>query len=65
MVRGDLVLLAEGDRVPGNAALVSANNLQVDESLLTGEAVLVNKKTSVMIGLVTVALKSQQKYFLQ
>ena len=43
VVRGDLLLLGEGDRVPADGAAVSANELQVDESLLTGEAVPVSK----------------------
>jgi Ca2+-transporting ATPase len=43
VVRGDLVILAEGDRVPADAALIEANELQTDESLLTGEAVPVRK----------------------
>jgi len=44
VVRGDLVVLAEGDRVPADGVLVDGSNLQVDESLLTGEALPVRKK---------------------
>jgi Ca2+-transporting ATPase len=43
VVRGDLVLLAEGDRVPADARLIQATDMQVDESLLTGESVPVRK----------------------
>ncbi len=43
VVRGDLVLLAEGDRVPADGFLRVARDLQADESLLTGEAVPVRK----------------------
>jgi len=43
LVRGDLVLLAEGDRVPADIALLTASNLTVDESMLTGESVPVVK----------------------
>ena len=43
VVRGDWVVLAEGDRVPADGTLVSGSGLQVDESLLTGEAVPVSK----------------------
>ncbi|HET7679795.1 MAG TPA: cation-translocating P-type ATPase [Xanthobacteraceae bacterium] len=46
VVRGDLVVLNEGDRVPADATLVSSLNLEVDESLLTGEAVPVRKTSS-------------------
>ncbi len=43
VVRGDMVLLAEGDRVPADATLLWSLNLSVDESLLTGESVPVRK----------------------
>jgi Ca2+-transporting ATPase len=43
LVRGDLMLLAEGDRVGADAELLTAGELQVDESLLTGESVSVRK----------------------
>ncbi len=44
VVRGDLVILSEGDRVPADGRLVSASNLSVDESMLTGESFSVYKK---------------------
>ncbi|AFM16269.1 cation transport ATPase [Mycolicibacterium chubuense NBB4] len=43
VVRGDLLLLAEGDRVPADAVLVDSANFSVDESALTGESVPVRK----------------------
>jgi Ca2+-transporting ATPase len=43
VVRDDLLLLGEGDRVAADAVLVTASNLSVDESLLTGESVPVRK----------------------
>ena len=43
VVRGDLIVLAEGDRVPADARLLQAVDLSADESLLTGEAVPVRK----------------------
>lgn len=43
VVRGDLVVLGEGDRVPADAYLLESHDLQVDESLLTGESVPVRK----------------------
>lgn len=45
VVRDDIVLLSEGDRVPADAKLLSASNLMADESLLTGESVPVEKKS--------------------
>ncbi|WP_294540290.1 cation-translocating P-type ATPase [uncultured Rhodoblastus sp.] len=43
VVRGDLIVLAEGDRVPADSWLVEAHDLQADESLLTGESAPVRK----------------------
>ncbi len=43
VVPGDLVVLAEGDRVAADAVLVECRDLQTDESLLTGESVPVRK----------------------
>lgn len=43
VVRGDFIVLAEGDRVPADAILVQGHDLQIDESLLTGESVPVRK----------------------
>ena len=44
VVRDDILLLKEGDRVPADAVLIHCNNLSVDESLLTGESVPVRKR---------------------
>jgi len=43
VVRDDVLVLAEGDRVPADAALISCINLSVDESILTGESMPVRK----------------------
>jgi P-type Ca2+ transporter type 2C len=43
VVRGDIVVLQEGDRVPADAQVLSTVSLSVDESLLTGESVPVRK----------------------
>jgi Ca2+-transporting ATPase len=46
VVRGDILLLNEGDRVPADAILRRSSSLSVDESLLTGESVPVRKVPS-------------------
>ncbi len=46
VVRGDLLVLSEGDRVPADAVLVEAEALEVDESMLTGESIPVRKRSS-------------------
>jgi Ca2+-transporting ATPase len=43
VVRGDVIAVAEGDRVPADAMLVEARDVRADESLLTGESVPVRK----------------------
>ncbi|PKL60567.1 MAG: ATPase [Methanomicrobiales archaeon HGW-Methanomicrobiales-4] len=43
VVREDLIVLAEGDRVAADASLISSRNFMVDESLLTGESLPVRK----------------------
>ncbi len=43
VVRGDTIVVLEGDRIPADAVVVSASSLVVDESLLTGESVPVSK----------------------
>lgn len=46
VVRGDWILLVEGDRVPADAIVRHAINFSADESLLTGESVPVRKRAS-------------------
>jgi Ca2+-transporting ATPase len=43
LVPGDVVILRTGDRIPSDARLLEAVNLQVEESALTGESVPVEK----------------------
>ena len=43
VVRGDILVLVEGDRVPADAILLSCTTLCTDESLLTGESLPVRK----------------------
>jgi Ca2+-transporting ATPase len=43
VVRGDIIVVSEGDRVPADGRLVQCSDLHVDESLLTGESVPVRK----------------------
>ena len=44
VVRGDCLVVSEGDRVPADGRIVDAANVLVDESILTGESVPVAKR---------------------
>jgi Ca2+-transporting ATPase len=44
VVCGDVVLVAEGDRIPADGVLLEQRDLLVDESMLTGESIAVAKR---------------------
>jgi P-type Ca2+ transporter type 2C len=46
VVPGDVLVAREGERVPADARLVAAEGLAVDESLLTGESLPVEKRVA-------------------
>jgi P-type Ca2+ transporter type 2C len=46
VVRDDIIVVSEGDRIAADALLISSHDLLVDESLLTGESVAVRKVVS-------------------
>ncbi|ACL69735.1 calcium-transporting P-type ATPase, PMR1-type [Halothermothrix orenii] len=45
LVPGDIIMIETGDRIPADARIIDSTNLQVDESLLTGESVAVDKSS--------------------
>jgi Ca2+-transporting ATPase len=65
LVCDDIVLLAEGDRIPADMVLVESSNLAVDESMLTGEAVAVDKSAAAAVadGAVPVAIDDRFRVF--
>lgn len=46
LVPGDLIFIEEGSRIPVDGQIVTTKNLEVDESALTGESLLVRKKNA-------------------
>ena len=43
LVAGDIVQLSEGDKIPADGRILSANSVRVDESMLTGESLPITK----------------------
>jgi len=50
VVRGDLLVVREGDRVAADAVLVESHGVEMDESMLTGESVPVAKGLDPVFG---------------
>lgn len=48
LVPGDIIVLGEGERVPADARIIHTDNLQINESSLTGESVPVHKHASTL-----------------
>ncbi|MFF5262346.1 cation-translocating P-type ATPase [Actinomadura viridis] len=62
LVRGDLVTLEAGDKVPADLRLVRASELQVDESALTGESAPVAKDPGSALGDAVLADRRNMAY---
>ena len=45
---GDVVVLESGDKIPADLRVLESSNLTVDESILTGESVTVNKTKDIV-----------------
>ena len=48
IVVGDIILLESGDRVNADARIIESTNLQVDESILTGESTNIQKNNEIV-----------------
>ena len=53
LVPGDIIAVSVGDRVPADCRIISisSKNFRVDQAILTGESVSVNKSTDVVLDL--------------
>jgi Ca2+-transporting ATPase len=59
IVREDLLILMEGDRVPADAKLLTTSHLMTDESLLTGESVPLLKNVGDLVFAGTTVVRGQ------
>lgn len=50
LVPGDIITLAEGEKIPADIRLIRTANLRVDESQLTGESLPISKKPDALTG---------------
>lgn len=50
LLPGDIVLLESGSKVPADLRLIEVNDLSIEEALLTGESVAVNKTSDTLPG---------------
>jgi Ca2+-transporting ATPase len=62
VVVGDILVLEAGDRVAADARILWAQNLEADESSLTGESVPVSKQATVLTMATQVADRSNMLY---
>jgi len=62
LVPGDIVHLKSGDRVTADIRLIHVTNLAVDEAILTGESIPVNKYTGVVAETALLAERSNMVF---
>jgi Ca2+-transporting ATPase len=62
LVPGDILILEAGDVIPGDGRLIEEQELQCDESSLTGESLPVEKNTEMLSGDTVLAERSNMVY---
>src|SRR3989344_571915 len=59
IVPDDLMILSEGERIPADGVLTQAHDLEIDESVLTGESLPVAKEKQEFVYLGTLIIKGR------
>ena len=59
VVRGDIVILSEGDRVPADGQLTVSHDLKLDESLVTGESLPIARQAGEPVLSATLVVRGQ------
>ncbi len=49
VVKGDIIVVESGDKISSDARIINSSNLTIDESILTGESVPVNKNNEKLL----------------
>ena len=62
LVPGDIVILESGDNIPADMRIISCANLQVDESILTGESTSVSKTSETIKKDVALSLRNNMLF---
>jgi len=62
LVRGDLILVEEGDTIPADARLIHSSSLQTAEAVLTGESFPVQKDIAPVTGVVALGDRRNMLY---
>lgn len=62
LVPGDIIFIGEGDQIPADCRIIESNNLEVDESILTGESVPIFKNSFVINKIVSIDARTNMLF---
>lgn len=65
LVPGDLVVLSEGDRIPADGKIQNCQHLEIDESILTGESLPVEKEQNDFVFSGTLVAKGKGHFLIE